>query len=288
MQKETLIMSHQLIILDSTDRIRLLPSQGSGSTTDCKSSGPWCAAKKSGIILVQRTKGQEADMKSHMKSQKIKILMSVPLLVMAFATGQRLDTEVQEAPSVEDPHYAFLKSYIEKYNPAVESDESEILAETIMRHSRNLVIPETARIDGEAIEPELLVTAFIETESTFKKYAVSSANARGYMQLMHDTVRWMNVKYDTKADLNRLHDTDLNVRLGVTYLNYLFEEMKDPRLVALSYNAGPGNVSRGYYIERYWVKIRRHYRKARTEQEIAFANISEEQRLAYLQDSPEQ
>ena len=66
----------------------------------------------------------------------------------------------------------------------------------------------------------------------------------------------------------------------------LFEEMKDPRLVALSYNAGPGNVSRGYYVERYWIKIRRHYRKARTEQEIAFSQISEEQKLAYLQKGP--
>lgn len=232
---------------------------------------------------MQRTKpGQEADM----KSQKMKLMMTAPLLIVAIVVGRHLDTPKSEAVTVEDPHYAFLKDYIEKYNPAVGPAESEVLAEAIMKHSRNLRIPESAKIDGEPIEPELLVTAFIETESTFKKYAVSSANARGYMQLMHDTVKWMNVKYNTGADLSKLHDTDLNVRLGVTYLNYLFEEMKEPRLVALSYNAGPGNVSRGYYIERYWVKILRHYRKARTEQEIAFSNISEEQRLAYLQKSP--
>ncbi len=235
--------------------------------------------------MVQRTKpGQEANM----KSPKMRLMITAPLLVVAIIVGRHLDTRGSEADaiSVEDPHYAFLADYIQKYNPAVDPAESDVLARAIMKHSRNLRIPESAKIDGEPVEAELLVTAFIETESTFKKYAVSSANARGYMQLMYDTVRWMNVKYNTGADLNKLHDTDLNVRLGVTYLNYLFEEMEDPRLVALSYNAGPGNVSRGYYIERYWVKIRRHYRKARTEQEIAFSQISEEQRLAYLQKGP--
>ena len=221
-----------------------------------------------------------------MKSQKLKLMMTAPLLIVAIILGRHLDTQESEAVSVEDPHYGFLKDYIQKYNPAVDPDESELLARAIMKHSRSLSIPQSAKIDGEPVEPELLITAFIETESTFKKYAVSSANARGYMQLMYDTVQWMNVKYDARADLNNLHDTDMNVRLGVLYLNYLFSEMKDPRLVALSYNAGPGNVSRGYYVERYWIKIRRHYRKARTEQEIAFSNISEQQRLAYLQKTP--
>ena len=223
-----------------------------------------------------------------MKSPKMRLMMTAPLLLVAVIAGRYLDNRgsTAEAVAVEDPHYAFLADYIQKYNPAVSPEESELLAQAIMKHSGKLRIPESAKIDGEPIEPELLVTAFIETESTFKKYAVSSANARGYMQLMHDTVKWMNVKYNTGADLNKLHDTDLNVRLGVTYINYLFEEMKDPRLVALSYNAGPGNVSRGYYVERYWIKIRRHYRKARTEQEIAFSQISEEQKLAYLQKGP--
>ena len=217
-----------------------------------------------------------------MKSQRIKLMMTAPLLVAAFVIGRHLDSQISTEAQVEDPHLELLIDYIQRYNPGIDPEESIALAEAIRKHSRSLQIPKSAKIDGKPVDPELFVTAFIETESTFKKYAVSSSNARGYMQLMTDTVQWMNVKYGADADVTKLHDTDTNVRLGVKYLNFLFEEMKEPRLVALSYNAGPGNVSRGYYIERYWTKIQRHYRKAHTEQEIAFSKISEEQRLAYL------
>lgn len=88
------------------------------------------------------------------------------------------------------------------------------------------------------------VAAIILNESSYDPSAVSSVGARGLMQLLPDTGRWVAGKLgirDYTDDL--LFDAETNLRLGVWYLDFLSDRYGgDPVLVACAYHAGHGNV----------------------------------------------
>jgi soluble lytic murein transglycosylase-like protein len=86
------------------------------------------------------------------------------------------------------------------------------------------------------IDPAL-VAAVVETESSFRTGAHSQVGARGLMQLMPRTGRWMGAR--------NLDDPEQNVEAGTKYLKYLqrrFDGNLDKALAA--YNGGEGNVKR--------------------------------------------
>lgn len=161
-----------------------------------------------------------------------------------------------------DPTRRRITAYIQKSNPAIEPRERDLLASTILRQARTL--GEKAQghtIDGQPLLPVYFLTAVIAVESSFQKTVVSRADAHGYMQLQTPTARWLAKRMKRRATIDGggLFDTEENLRIGVAYLVYLFDRFEDPRKVALAYNAGPGNLSRGVYSERYWRKIKRAY-----------------------------
>lgn len=161
----------------------------------------------------------------------------------------------------ENRETSLLRAFVDRYNPKIDPDERDHLVETIIRESRHLKVPETMRLDGKPVNRLHFVTAFVQVESHFQRTVVSYADARGYMQLMPDTARWLDNKYGTRTPVYRLFQTDTNIAAGVTYLSSLMEFLDNPRHVALAYNAGPGNLENGIYTENYWVKIRKAYRE---------------------------
>ena len=66
--------------------------------------------------------------------------------------------------------------------------------------------------------------------------AVSKAGATGVMQLMPKTAKELGVK--------NINDPYENIHGGVRYLAQLEQKYKDPKLAAMAYNWGPGNVDR--------------------------------------------
>ncbi len=97
----------------------------------------------------------------------------------------------------------------------------------------------------------LLVMAVIEVESEAKAGAVSSAGARGLMQLRPPTLRFIawseglgHITGDAAID-----DPELNVRLGVRYLHRLTRAFGSMGVALVAYNAGPHRVS-GYLRAR--------------------------------------
>lgn len=82
-----------------------------------------------------------------------------------------------------------------------------------------------------------LVAAVVETESRFRANARSQVGARGLMQLMPKTGRWMGA--------TNLYNAEQNVDAGAKYLSYLNQRF-DGNLTKMiaAYNAGEGNVRR--------------------------------------------
>ena len=82
-----------------------------------------------------------------------------------------------------------------------------------------------------------LVAAVIEQESRFQKRAKSPVGARGLMQLMPRTGRWMGAR--------DLYDPEQNIDAGVKYIKYLERRFNgDRKLIIAAYNGGEGNVQR--------------------------------------------
>lgn len=69
-----------------------------------------------------------------------------------------------------------------------------------------------------------------------RAHAVSSAGAQGVMQLMPATAKSLGVK--------DAFDPEQNIEGGIKFLAQLERKYKDPKLAAMAYNWGPGNVDK--------------------------------------------
>ena len=84
-----------------------------------------------------------------------------------------------------------------------------------------------------------LVLAVIKAESDFNEKAVSKSGARGLMQIMPTTGKWIASELDKGLFLSDdLFDAETNVEFGCFYLNYLFGKFSDLKAVICAYNAG--------------------------------------------------
>jgi soluble lytic murein transglycosylase len=91
-----------------------------------------------------------------------------------------------------------------------------------------------------------LVLAFVRQESAFNRRAVSSAGARGLMQLMPRTASYVGGERTLHGrGKYRLYEPDLNLELGQRYIQQLLSHKNisgDLFRLAAAYNAGPGNL----------------------------------------------
>ncbi|MCE7798354.1 lytic transglycosylase domain-containing protein [Sphingobium sufflavum] len=90
-----------------------------------------------------------------------------------------------------------------------------------------------------------MIHAIARQESQFDRQIVSSAGARGLMQLMPGTARETAGKLGMGYDISSLNEPGYNIRLGSTYFQrmMIYYNGSYPLAVA-AYNAGPGNVNK--------------------------------------------
>jgi len=94
-------------------------------------------------------------------------------------------------------------------------------------------------IDEAARENSLdsaLIYAVIKAESNGDPHAVSTAGAKGLMQLVDSTVKSYRV--------SNVFDPSENIHAGSKYLRHLLDRFGDLRMALAAYNAGPRNVER--------------------------------------------
>lgn len=109
-----------------------------------------------------------------------------------------------------------------------------------------------------------LVAAVIRTESRFRPTARSPQGARGLMQIMPETARWISGQMKIPYDPAMLDDPAYNIRMGCWYLRNLHREFGGDRVLALAaYNAGRNNVQA-------WLKENRWTGEQATLEQIPF------------------
>ena len=87
------------------------------------------------------------------------------------------------------------------------------------------------------------VLAIIKAESSFNENAISTSNAYGLMQITFSTGVEVAEKLGFSIEKEDLFNAKTNITLGVNYLQYLFSNFSDKRLVLMCYNAGITRVN---------------------------------------------
>lgn len=88
------------------------------------------------------------------------------------------------------------------------------------------------------------ILAVMKTESDFNPNAVSEADARGLMQVAETTFDWIKNKLgEEKTVFEDMFTPETNVRYGVFFLHYLYNEFGSFELAAAAYHAGRGAVN---------------------------------------------
>lgn len=99
---------------------------------------------------------------------------------------------------------------------------------------------------------KFLVYAVIKTESGFRADAVSSAKARGLMQITEVTFDWIKFRLgDEESEFYDMYDPETNIRYGCWFLGFLCEEFGNVEEVAAAYHAGRSKVNEWLNDEKY-------------------------------------
>ena len=162
--------------------------------------------------------------------------------IVAFEEGG--DVDDQEDKDLEDYEYSMIESMMLK-KPSMGGDyginaekKPEQSGYGIKADSTPLGVYAMKVAEKYGVDPELASYVMRKETGGSKDpaTAVSSAGARGVMQLMPGTARDMGVKDS--------FDPYQNIEGGIKYLAMLNKKYDDPKLVAIAYNWGPGNTDK--------------------------------------------
>lgn len=133
------------------------------------------------------------------------------------------------------------------------TDMSARLARQVPDIDERLEILKTVHMQAMRADlPPELVLAVIDVESNFDRFAISSAFARGLMQVMPFWVEELGY-----SDTNLLFDIDFNVLLGCRILKYYLDMENGDMIQGLArYN---GSTGRRWYADRVFDRLSRKW-----------------------------
>ena len=95
--------------------------------------------------------------------------------------------------------------------------------------------------------PKYIIYAVIKVESDFDPDAVSYADARGLMQMIEPTFKWLTGDEHLGENLpyRKIFEPETAIRYGTYYLSYLYKKFDYNWQTAFAaYNGGEGNVTK--------------------------------------------
>lgn len=149
-----------------------------------------------------------------------------------------------------DPEIEKIARFLER--------RAEGTIDPLLRRQVASVVVEEARL--AALDP-LFVLAVMEVESSFIPEAISSADAKGLLQLRDITLREIARHEELPKKAADEPQAVVHLRLGIRYLAMMQKKYADPHRALAAWNAGPVAVDRelaasGSVPER-WLKFAR-------------------------------
>ncbi len=112
---------------------------------------------------------------------------------------------------------------------------------------------------------EPFIFAVIKCESNFDPNAVSSAGAKGLMQIMPDTFAWLKTKTGEELSEDKLFEPEVSIKYGCLLYSMFIEQFGTEREAVAAYHAGPNNVKK-------WLKDKRYSSDGKTLSDIPFSS----------------
>lgn len=139
-----------------------------------------------------------------------------------------IDDQSQDLALVE------IETHFQNKMPKSKISETKDLAQLLLQLSKKY-----------NLSPSLLLS-LIDTESSFRVKAVSSAGALGLMQIKPSTAKEVAKRYRIYSykSKNDLFNPKTNLRIGVAYLSYLRKIFGESSHYLSAYNIGPTAMSR--------------------------------------------
>ncbi len=124
-------------------------------------------------------------------------------------------------------------------------------------HERRTVARAVCEEAERASYDPFLVLGMMDVESDFRRDVVSTADARGLMQIQPVTLGWLIMREQWPVTVEQVQkDPALQVRLGVRYVRYLHDRFGTLDAALMAYNMGPtkyGIVSlEEHGLDPYW------------------------------------
>jgi soluble lytic murein transglycosylase len=123
------------------------------------------------------------------------------------------------------------------------ADRTQAEHDFVQRYPTPFLAQVEPRARNVALDPAW-VYGLMRQESRFIMDAKSSAGAKGLMQLMPATAKWVARKIGMdNYHPGRVTEMDTNVTLGTSYMRMVLDGLDDhPLLASAAYNAGPGRA----------------------------------------------
>ncbi|MBK7860541.1 MAG: lytic transglycosylase domain-containing protein [Archangiaceae bacterium] len=175
-------------------------------------------------------------------------LLAIAALLGALPVGEAAVSDQFEA-------VATIEVLPQQFGPV-----NEVLLERavdLSDHQRRTVGRAIAEEAERAGYDPFLVLGIIDVESDFRRDVVSSADARGLMQIQPVTLGWLIMREQWAVTPEQVQaDPALQIRLGVRYVRYLHDRFGNLDAALMAYNMGPtkfGIVSgEEHGLDAYW------------------------------------
>lgn len=145
----------------------------------------------------------------------------------------KAETLIEESVAKEPDEKAEIAKAIGSYRSSLGEDEITALAGIVGEESKKY------NYDWK------LILAIMRTESQFDARARSHKGARGLMQVLPSTAKWLSPKMGLKyTGRDSLYNPEYNVKLGTRYLYMLHQRFGNMEKAIAAYNRGPDGLAR--------------------------------------------